>query len=177
MAQRGQIWISFCLTGLIAVFLVYYLYMSLGQLIPFAFTKPHLWEEHWMVRGVVEIPFWLRMAYFLVWIVAILATALMLLAAMHLLHLLRKGQFFGLKTIRAVQQVGVCAFLAGISIIAANSLWPWMITMMNETERQGIGFGYDSSQAGIALLGAGIFMLGWVLKYAALLAQENKEFV
>ena len=163
--------------GLMAVFLVYYLYRSLGQLIPFAFTQPDLWETHWLVKGDVTIPMWLRLAYFAVWMISITATAVMLLAALYLVNLIRTGTYFELRTIRALQRVGLCAVIAGLAIIFASSLWAWMVTLMNVSDTRSIRFVYDSSEAGVALLGLGMFLLGWILKYVLLMQRENEAMV
>ncbi len=161
----------------LGVFLVYYLYRSAWFLVQFSFVDHSLWEQHYLVRGVVDIPFWLRLAYFCVWMVSITATTVMLLVAMHFANLIRSGGYFSVQMIHALNRVGVSAVIAGFAIMAASSVWAWMITFQNETERRDITFVYDSSEAGIMLLGAGVIMLAWVMKSALLMRQENEEFV
>ncbi len=159
------------------VFLVYYLYRAIGFLIEFSFLDHSLWEDHYMVRGDVLIPMWLRVSYFLAWMFPISATAFMLSVTMYLTNLIRSGGHFSIQMIRALQRVGVSAVIAGATLMGATSVWAWMITYENTVERRSPYFYYDSAQIGIILLGVGIFMLGWVLKTALLMRQENEEFV
>ncbi|MEJ6707781.1 MAG: DUF2975 domain-containing protein [Amylibacter sp.] len=168
---------SSAILAAMGVSLVYYLYRALGFLIEFYFLDHNLWEKHHMVRGDVMIPMWLRVSYFLAWMAPISATAFMLLVTMYLTNLIRSGGHFSIQMIRALQRVGVSAVIAGVKVMAATSVWAWMITYQNVVERRSPYFYYDSAQAGIILLGVGIFMLGWVLKTALLMRQENEEFV
>ena len=101
----------------------------------------------------------------------------MLIFALHLVNLVRQGVYFDLRVIRALQRVGASAVVASLGIMFAYTVWPWMITSQNMEHKRGLQFGYDSSQAGIALLGLGVFMLGWVVKCTILMRQENEEFV
>lgn len=170
-------WFSTVVVIALVIFLAYYLYRSVWFLIEFSFLDHSLWERHYLVRGAVEIPIWLRIAYFMVWMVAISATTVMLLMAIWFANLIRSGAHFSVQMIKALQRVGVSAVIAGFAIMAASSCWAWMITYQNAAERLGLSFQYDEGEAGIMLIGAGIMILAWVLKSALLMRQENEGFV
>jgi len=168
---------SSAILAAMGVFLIYYSYRAIGFLVEFSFLDHSLWEKHYLVRGDVVIPTWLRVSYFMAWMFPISATAIMLLVTMYLTNLIRSGGHFSIQMIRALQRVGVFAVIAGATLMGATSVWAWMITYQNTAERRSPYLNYDSAQVGIILLGVGIFMLGWVLKTALLMRQENEEFV
>lgn len=177
MKKLGNQRFSIFLLAAFAAFLAYYLYRAFGALIPFSFTDPNLWEHHWMVRGDVTIPMWLRSLYFFIWSVSIIFTGIMIVWSMYLVNLVRQGEHFSLSMIVTLKRIGLAAIGSGFTIMFASSLWPWMITFLNVEEKKGITFAYDSSQAGLMLLGGGLVIMSWVLKGAFSMYQENKEII
>ncbi len=161
----------------LSVFLIYYPYRVLNEIIPFAFTNPALWETHWMVEKGVTIPAGIRLSYLVLWLVPVLATMAMTLVAVHFFNLTRQGVYFDRRTVRDVQLMGVTAVIAGASITLAYSVVNWLITFMNVNEKRGIHFGYDPTEVGLILMGIGLFIGGWVLKVVVLQDQEIKGFV
>ncbi|WGI22631.1 DUF2975 domain-containing protein [Amylibacter sp. IMCC11727] len=177
MASSAVKKVSSVVLAALAVFLIYYAYMSISFLVVFSFLDHSLWENHRLVRGDVQVPVGFRFAYFLVWMIPICATIVMLLMAIYLANLIRTGTYFSVKMVRALRSVGVSGVIAGLTIMMATSVWGWMITFYNETDHRSVSFMYDPSQAGIMLLGAGIVMLAWVIQSAMLMRQENEEIV
>lgn len=159
------------------IFLVYYPYRFFTETIPFAFTKPELWQEHWMVHHDVLIPFSIRSAYFAIWMLPVLATIIMTLVALYFFHLIRQGIYFDPRTVRSIQLMGICAAVSGAGVMLGYSLTPWLLTIMNAEDKRGIHFGYEPTEVGLVLTGLGLFMAGWIWNVVVLKAQENKEFV
>ena len=86
MRKSSLSWLStFCMIGL-AIFMFYYPYQVLSEVIPFAFTQPDLWENHWLVKYDGEIPFVLRACYLTLWLIPILATVAMTATAIHFFY-------------------------------------------------------------------------------------------
>jgi|GEM_PF-6829562 len=159
------------------VFLLYYVYKFLGTVIPFAFTKPELWNSHWMVNGDVTVPMGARVVFFLMWSVAALATCIMVAFAIWAVQLVRMGQFFEQGTIRCLRYLGISTALAAATVTIGSSIEPWMITRFNETDKRDIFFWYDSGEVGLFLTGLGLILLAWMMKVAHVAQRENREFV
>ena len=161
----------------LAIFLIYYPYRVLKDVIPFAFTKPELWQNHWLVDHTTEIPFSLRLSYFLLWAFPILATVVMTAIAIHFFYLLRKGIYFDFRTVRDLQLLGLSACFAGFGVLLGNSLTSWLITILNTKEKHSIHFGYEPTEVSLMLTGIGLFLGGWIIKALVMEDQENKEFI
>ena len=159
------------------VFLIYYPYRFLTDIIPFAFTSPDLWQTHWMVGHDIMIPNSIRFAYFGLWIVPVIATVLMTAVAMHFFYLIRLGVYFDQRIGQDIQLLGVFSAIAGAGVTLGYSLSPWLLTIMNSEGKRSIHFGYEPSEIGLILTGVGLFIAGWIWKVVVLKDQENKEFV
>ena len=161
----------------LAIFMFYYPYQVLSEVIPFAFTQPDLWENHWLVKYDGEIPFVLRACYLTLWLIPILATVAMTATAIHFFYLLQQEIYFDLRVVRDIQILGVCASIAGIGVSLGYSLTDWLVTFMNIDDRRGIQFGYDPTEVSLILTGIGLCLGGWLLKTVVLQDLENREFV
>ena len=161
----------------LTIFLIYYPYRVMNEIVPFSFTNPELWENHWMVEKGVAIPTGIRLAYLVLWLVTVLATMAMTVIAMHFFHLMRQGVYFDPRTVRDVQLMGLCAVVAGAGITISYSVMNWLLTFMNVNDKRGIHFGYEPSEISLILTGIGLFIGGWVFKVVVLQDQEIKDFV
>lgn len=164
------------LIGLV-LFAVYYPYTFFRHTVAFAFTKPELWQSQPYVDPFVIVPAGQRAIYFMVWMVPMLATQAMLLAAIWFCVMLLRGVYFALPTIRALQWVGVFGTLAGVTALGALALNPWMLTMTNAQNHHGPRLVYQSGEIGVLLVGLGVFLVAWVMRLAMKLQSENKEFI
>ncbi len=167
---------ALCMAGSV-IFMLYYPYRVLSEVIPFAFTQPDLWENHWLVKYEGDIPFFLRFGYFILWLVPIIATICMTAIAIHFFNLFRQGMYFDFRIVRDIQLLGICSFVAGAGVMLGYSLSNWLIAYMNTVDRQGIHFGYDPTEVSLVLTGLGLYLGGWILKSVVLQDQENREFV
>jgi hypothetical protein len=177
MANKNIRSLSTCAIASLAVFLIYYPYRFLTDIIPFAFTNPEMWQTHWMVEHDVVIPNSIRFAYFGLWIMPVIATVLMTAVSMHFFYLIRRGVYFDHRIVRDIQLLGTFAAIAGAGVTLGYSLSPWLLTIMNSEERRDIHFGYEPSEISLILTGVGLFIAGWIWKVVVLKDQENKEFV
>jgi len=164
------------LLGLI-VFAIYYPYMLLSQFVPFAFSGDASWQSHWMVDDTAMVPFAVRFGQFMLWMPTVIATQLMLLAAIWLVLLLLRGTFFDLRTVRALQWVGAFAALAGFTALVAIMFDARIVTSYNAEYKEPIRLHLESGEVGVLLVGLGLFLLARVLMVAVLKDRENKAFV
>lgn len=164
------------LIGLV-LFSLYYPYSFFWHMWAFAFADPDRWQSMPFVDPGVIIPMGQRVIYFLVWMVPMLATQAMLLAAIWFCVKLLQGVYFELPTIRALQWVGVFGTLAGAGVLGALALNPWMLTMTNVQNTHGPRPIYQSGEIGVLLVGLGVFLVAWVMRLVMSLQSENKEFI
>lgn len=164
------------LVGLV-VFAIYYPYKLLTSFVPFSFGGPESWQLHWMVEDHVLAPFWLRFTHFASWFPTMVATVIMLLAAIFLVVLLLRGAYFDFRTVKALQRVGFWAAIAGATAIFAMSFDGWLLTMMNDEYYRSITLRLESGEVGVFLVGLGLYLLARILLVATLKDKENREFV
>ncbi|MEM8651970.1 MAG: hypothetical protein AAGF54_15650 [Pseudomonadota bacterium] len=177
MGKRSIVVFSTLCMVALAAFMILYPYKVLNELIPFAFTQPDLWENHWLVKYEGEIPFILRFGYFVLWLVPVVATVCMTAIAMHFFYLFRQGVYFDFRIVRDIQLLGICAVISGIGVLSGYSFTNWLISYMNTEDRWHIQFGYDPTEVSLILTGTGLYLGGWIIKSLALQDQENKGFV
>jgi hypothetical protein len=159
-------------------FLIMYLYRFFSSIIPFAFSQPELWNHHRMVDHDVEIPVYWRIVFFGMWMVTVTATVLMTGCATWVVNLIRNGVYFERRTVFGIWLLGIFAVVSGLGKIFGGSFEPWIITRFNSPENQReIFFWYSSSDLGVALIGASIMLLAWILRVVILTELENREFV
>lgn len=172
-----HLWVArLFLVGLV-IFAVYYPWTFLYYQWSFSFSGPEGWQGHWMVDQSALVPFGHRLMFFVIWLPAVVATELMVLFAIWLSVLVLRGIHFELSTVRALQRVGLSAAVAGASMIVAMCFADWMLTAYNAENIRPIRLHLESGEIGVFLSGAGVYLLGHVVKVTALMARENKEFV
>lgn len=163
--------------GLLA-FAIYYPYKLLSSFVPFTFSGPGSWQQHWMVDDTALVPLWARLGQFLLWMPTAIATQIMILLALYLVWLVQREVLFERRTVRALKWVGASAAIAGVFALVAIALDAWAITRFNTEQPQyPVKVHLESGEMGVLLCGLGLFLLGYVLDIAVLKLHENEEMV
>ncbi len=160
----------------IFVELIRYTITSFQRALRFCFWEPERWNAHWLVDEGTVIETGLRIGYFTIWAVVILASILVFLAALKLLYHFSKGEIFGPEAARWIMWVGGLLVLA----LAIDTVFMFadvrIITSQNETPLP-LAFVYDPSDLKAMCLGAVLFLFGSILREATRIDTENREFV
>lgn len=165
------------LLGLIA-FAIYYPYKLWTGFVMWEFSGDTSWQGHWMVDDTVIAPLSYRLMHFAIWVPTILATQIMLFAAIRVVVRMLRGAVFERRTVRALQVLGICAAVSALTNLGAMAVDPWILTGLNAPENQWpMRFRLDTGETGVLLVGLGLLILGWVIDLAAFKAQENREMI
>lgn len=157
--------------------LVRYMYVSFSRAIRFSFADPERWQGHWLVEDDVLIDMPLRISYFSIWTIVILASVAGSLAGIYLLNEFRKGNLFTQKTARGIQIVGGILFIAMLLDTGFGAVDQWMISFRNLENVVPIQFSYDPSDAKVMVLSAVLFIFGWVAQEAIKIVRTNEEYI
>lgn len=172
------LWIARATILGLLIFAVYYPYRLLSDFIPFSFSGPTSWQSHYLVDDTALVPFWGRALHFGFWMPTVIATQVMIFAAIYLVWLIQKNVLFEHRTVRALKIVGAAAAIAGVSALAAILVDGWWVTSWNTVQEQlPIRLHLESGEMGVLFTGLGVFLLALVLDVAVLKKRENEEIV
>lgn len=178
MMIRFPHWVAAGLAVGLVLFGLYYPWRFFSLAGSFAFSGPEPWQALRGIDADAAVTLGLRTGWFVMWLVPVLATEAMILAALRLCFLLLRGVYFEPPTIRAVQWVGGLAALAGASALIALMIEPWLMTSANiVAPRLPLAFRYNTGEIGVSLVGLGVFLVALVMRLAMTLQAENKEFI
>ncbi len=178
MPNSKLIWTGRALILGLAGFALYYPYRLYLYYSHMAFSGDAAWQGIWMVDDTALIPFSWRLFYVSLYLPTVLATLVMIGAAIWLTALLVQGRFFEAATVRALFVVGLSACLAGTLSSLAIPFDAWLLTAWNtDLPRRPIQLVFDSGEIGNALTGMGMMLMAHVLRTAADKHRENSEIV
>lgn len=162
---------------LLLAFAAYYPYRFFGWAIPFSFSGPAGWQDHWRVDETAMIPFGHRLSYFMLWLPSVIATEFMVLGSAWLSWMLIKGHRLSHQVVRLTKWIGGLAAFAALSLLAAYPFDAWWLTAYNTDGPAPIKPFFDSGEIGYGLAGFGIFLLARVLQLSVMMDTENQEII
>ncbi len=166
---------SIVLMALIACYTIYYPYSSLSWLVDFSFLQPERMEKNNWTGGLVDTQ--IRVTYFLMWLVPVLAGIYACLAGMFVADLCRKGLYFSEKVAKGIIHLGISIMVSLLSDTLATSFTPKVLSWLNPVEKAGLRFRFDYADTGLILCGFAFCIMGLVMREAVLIAKENDGFV
>lgn len=173
--RRLQIW-SMLLLVVVGFETLRYTGWSLYRAWRFSFGEPQRWNSHWRMDEGTVVEMSHRIAYFLPWVVVIIASAVAYVIALYVLNRCRKGLIFDRGTARGVRLLG--ATMVGSMVLDQmyQAVRPWLFTLPNQSPLP-IRWFYDPSDFKTMGLGGVILLFGWVMSHSVDVATENRGFV
>ena len=161
----------------VGVYLIYYIYESLSRFISRSFTHPEWWYTHWMVDEGIKAALATRTLYFVGWMPIIIVSAMSTIAGLYLLNRIRKGLFFDLHTGWAIQMLGGLSVVTIILDTIMEAVSVVLITSQNADGGLPFRYQYDPTDIKMLILSIVIFIIGWIMREAIMIDQENREYV
>ncbi|WP_428649986.1 hypothetical protein [Roseibium sp.] len=163
----------------VAVFLVLAVNIAVSFLVPG--YVPFGGEETITVgstdRVIADLQFNQRAA-FTVWFVVSASLQLgLILSLRRLFCQFQKSEFFVQRTLQAVIALGVWFISVAVFEIASDPLTTLLASLDYPQEQWVLDIALDGTEVIFMILGAFMLLFGWILREAAVLAEENRQII
>ncbi|MDG1470243.1 MAG: DUF2975 domain-containing protein [Ascidiaceihabitans sp.] len=159
------------------IFLVYYPYRAISWRYDFVFSTPDEWvTQSWVEQGA-QIQFGQRLIYFAAWMIPVLFGIFALLIALRILWSLARGEVFSNRMARMIFWMGMCGALSSVMHLIAAAYSPMMLSWANPSGPLPVRFWYSSTHFTNIFYGLAFVLMGWVMKEASRISEENDGFL
>jgi hypothetical protein len=165
---------------LAAIFLLVYLSVYAVQetrwLWTMTFGDPNRWNRTLWAANDAIIPAWWRILYLIVWMLPVYTGGYSIALGANICWTARNGDYFQMQMAKRIVEAGLFAAFSATLAIFAGSISPKLVSWYNADGPLPLRF-WTGQNLSILAAGLAIALLGWILKDAVALAQENKAFV
>lgn len=160
--------------GLVA-FSLFYPFWNWSSTLNFAFLEPERMIKNRFTGGVVEIE--TRWIWLAMWTIPIIGGIYGCVAAIYATQMVRLGRYFDKRFATAVFHVGIGILMSMIADLVVTAFARKVLSMNNPAGQHDLWFRFNSEEWGLLFCGVGFCALGWVMREAAKIAEENNGFV
>ena len=154
---------------------LYYPYWAMSGTLDFAFFEPERMTKSRFSGGIVENE--TRWIWLAMWTVPILGGIYACVAAIYATQMVRMRCYFDVRFASAIFHLGVGTIISLVADIVATSFSRKVLSLHNPSGQHDLWFRFHSEEWGLILCGVGFCALGWVLREAVKIAEENDGFV
>ena len=128
-------------------------------------------------RRVDEVPFLQRLGIAVLFGIAVSLLALSIWNIRQVFKRFQRMEFFSPKTLANVISIGVWLILFAVFDLISDPIGSLILTFDLPPGERSVELTLDGAEIFCLILGALMLLFGWILREAALIADENRQFV
>ncbi len=156
---------------------IYILYQTYSWLIPFCFIDPSIWQNIMNGELPVQVSALNRLSLFSNWTIYIMAVFIVLARAMQLCLRYYKGEYFSQRIYKLISFLGSGTCLCVALYYVALNLHNWIIFSTIDGRDFQFWTYIDPFILALFIYGLLIFVIGWVMKIATEMKEDNEAII
>jgi len=174
--QRIQ-YMATALLPVMGVFCLFYIFVTGHDALDQALWSPDRWYESRYADPAAQITAFTRSVAAVLWVLPVIAGLAAVFMAIYVLNLVRQGVLFDERIARGFRFAGLATALSGGLGLLMVCLAPMIFSWHNPSGPLAPRFYFHSDTAGLIVCGAMFWLVGWIMREAIRIANDNEGFV